>query len=165
MNSSQFNEALGAVLPALWGFSRRFTRDRDECDDLVQDTMLKALTYRHRYQHDVNLKGWLYTIMRNIFISHYHEKKRVTFSHDEAAGRRLSRIADDHTSNKPSVLMEMNEILTRVNTLRDDLRAPLEMSITGYKYHEIAETLEIPIGTVKNRIHHARLVLRDILAR
>lgn len=163
MYYSQFDDALRQTLPELHGFSRRFTNDYEECGDLVQDTMLKALTYRHKYQYNVNLKGWLYTIMRNIFINNYHEKKRTRAQQPPDSDRTLARIADDNSFNKPNVLLEVKEVLSRVDILRNDLREPLQMCIKGYKYHEIAKALGIPIGTVKNRIHHARIEMRQLL--
>ena len=162
MISSQFDFALSEIMPVLRGFSQRFTRDPDERGDLVQDTVLKALAYRHNYRHDANFKGWLYTIMRNIFINHYHEKKRVRQQAD--SGRALAGIADENTLNKPATQLELKEILSRVDFLRGDLKEPLRMCMTGYKYHEIAAALGIPIGTVKNRIHHARIVMRELLS-
>ena len=164
MTSSQFDDALREILPSLRGFSRRFALDHDECGDLVQDTMLKALTYRHKYQQDVNFKGWLYTIMRNVFINQYHKKRRARDSQHTEGNRRLASIADENTLNKPAALLEVKEILSQVEILRGDLKTPLQMCMTGYKYHEIAEALEIPIGTVKNRIHHARIVMRELLS-
>lgn len=161
MQTPDFQRDLAAMHPVLRGFSRHFTYDRDEALDLVQDTILKALTYRDRYQHNTNLKGWLYTIMRNIFINNYRRARRVIFSNDALTEHRALHIADDHTFNHPSGSAEFNEVWKDINLLREDLKRPFKMHLTGYKYHEIAEALNIPIGTVKNRIFHARQEIRN----
>lgn len=161
MCSADFSQDLAAMRPVLRGFSRHFTTDRDEALDLVQETMLKALTYRDRYKHDTNLKGWLYTIMRNIFINNYRRARRVMFSSDAAAENRVLSLPDSHTFHQPSASIEFKEIWADINNLRDELKTPFKMHLTGYKYHEIAEHLQIPIGTVKNRIFHARQEIRE----
>src|SRR5690349_8424826 len=82
--ASDFCNELVGMRPVLYGFSRHFTFNRDEASDLVQDTLLKALTYHDKYQPNTNLKGWLYTIMRNIFINNYRRAKRIVFANDGA---------------------------------------------------------------------------------
>ena len=147
--------------PVLRGFSHRFTYDRDEALDLVQDTILKALTYRDSFRQDTNLKGWLYTIMRNIFINNYRRTRRMVVSRDHVVENKLKATPDKHTFNTPSEAMEFNEIWSGINALRDDLKTPFKMHVTGYKYHEIADALHIPLGTVKNRIFQARQEVRN----
>ena len=161
MVSRDFVGDVASLRPVLQGFSRHFTFDRDEALDLVQDTVLKALTYHDKYREDTNLKGWLYTIMRNIFINNYRRARRFRFSNDPAIERLLLGIPDEHTFNRPSDAVEFKEIWADIDNLRDDLRKPFKMHLTGYKYHEIAESLDIPIGTVKNRIFHARQEIRN----
>ena len=161
MRARDFVSDVASLRPVLQGFTRHFTYDRDEALDLVQDTVLKALTYHDKYRQDTNLKGWLYTIMRNIFINNYRRSKRQRFSSDPAIERKLLSIADEHTFNKPSDAVEFKEIWADINNLREDLKTPFKMHLTGYKYYEIAENLAIPIGTVKNRIFHARQEIRN----
>ena len=165
MSSGDFVYEIASMRPVLQDFSRRFTYDRDVALDLVQDTLLKALTYRSRYQTGTNLRGWLYTIMRNIFINNYRRAKRITFSSDPATEYKLLSLSDNHTFNRPTDAVEFKELWTSINNLRDDIRKPFKMYITGYKYHEIAEILAIPIGTVKNRIFHARHKMQHQVAR
>lgn len=160
-SSCDFTQDLAALHPILRSFSRRFTPDRDEGLDLVQDTMLKALTYRDSFRQDTNLKGWLYTIMRNIFINNYRRARRMVSSHDSAVENKLRATPDNHTFNTPSEALEYSEIWSGINSLRDDLKTPFKMHVTGYKYHEIADTLNIPLGTVKNRIFQARQEVRN----
>ena len=153
------NELVG-MRPVLYGFSRHFTFNRDEASDLVQDTLLKALTYHDKYQPNTNLKGWLYTIMRNIFINNYRRAKRIVFTNDGATENAVLNIKEEYTFYKPADATELLDVWDGINQLRDELRAPFKMHLTGYKYHEIARELQIPLGTVKNRIFHARQLIK-----
>ncbi|TXC76989.1 sigma-70 family RNA polymerase sigma factor [Luteibaculum oceani] len=134
----------------------KITRDEVKAEDLVQDTNLKAIKNRNSYRAGTNIKAWLYTILRNTFINNYRkEKNRKTFSDgtdnsfyiDSSIGS--SPLEADHEVN-------MGEIKNAINQVDDSLRIPFEMFFTGYKYEEIAEELNIPIGTVKSRIFKAR---------
>lgn len=156
MTATDFDHQLATLRPSLRMFTRRFTNDRDESLDLVQDTILKALTYRDKFREDTNLKGWLFTIMRNTFINNYRKNQRAKTSHDATKELYFLNVEDTHTFNRPEGSVEFKEVWRNVNELKDELLVPFKMHTTGYKYHEIAEHLSIPIGTVKNRIFHAR---------
>lgn len=156
MTAIEFTSQVASLRGTLQSFTRRFTHDRDESLDLVQDTMLKALLYREKFRNDTNLKGWLFTIMRNTFINNYRRNKRARNASDFTNDHHVLNVADEHTFNRPQETMEFNEIWRNVNYIKDELMTPFKMHTSGYKYHEIAEHLKIPIGTVKNRIFHAR---------
>jgi RNA polymerase sigma factor (sigma-70 family) len=156
MSTIDFTHQVAGLRPMLQSLSRRFTSDRDESLDLVQDTILKALTYRNKFRDDTNLKGWLFTIMRNTFINNYRKNQRSKTSHDTSKDLYFLNVEDEHTFNRPQETMEFKEIWRNVNGIKDELIVPFKMHATGYKYHEIAEHLDLPIGTVKNRIFHAR---------
>ena len=156
MTAIEFTHQLSGMRSTLRAFTRRFTHDRDESLDLVQDTILKALTYRDKFREDTNLKGWLFTIMRNTFINNYRKNQRARTSRDTTKDLFFLNVEEAHTFNRPQESMEFKEIWRNVNNLRDELLIPFKMHTSGYKYHEIAEQLDIPIGTVKNRIFHAR---------
>jgi RNA polymerase sigma factor (sigma-70 family) len=158
--AKDFSSELVDLRPALYGFSRHFTFDREEAADLVQDTLLKALTYQDKYQRDTNLKGWLYTIMRNIFINNYRRAKRMVFTNDGAIEQKVLNVKEEYTFYKPGDATELKEVWRNINGLKDELSTPFKMHLTGYKYHEIARTLKIPLGTVKNRIFHARQLIK-----
>ncbi len=147
---------IAGLRPVLREFTYRFTRNREESQDLVQETLLKALTYRDKFRNDTNLKGWLFTIMRNTFINSYRKNQKMQMSHDDSKDLYMLNVEDEHTFNRPSDRMEFKEIWSNMNSIPDQLLIPFKMYITGYKYHEIAEHLDIPIGTVKNRIFQAR---------
>lgn len=156
MTAIEFTHHLYSLRPALHSFTRRFTTDRDESLDLVQDTLLKALSYRETFRENINLKGWLFTIMRNTFINNYRKGKRAMTIIDPAKQLYFLNTEDHHTFNKPDKNFEYHDILKLISQLPQDLRQPFTLHAEGYKYHEIADTLTIPIGTVKNRIFQAR---------
>lgn len=156
MNASEFTLEIAGLRSTLQSFTRRFTNDREESHDLVQDTMLKALMYRDKFRKDTNLKGWLFTIMRNTFINNYRRTQRARTSNDTTKDLYFLQVEEEHTFNRPQESLEFKEIWRNMNHVKDEFLTPFKMYTSGYKYHEIAEHLNIPIGTVKNRIFHAR---------
>lgn len=156
MTTLEFSHQVSSLRPMLRTFTRRFTNDREESQDLVQDTILKALTYREKFRDDTNLKGWLFTIMRNTFINNYRKNQRAKTSNDTTKELYFLNVEDTHTFNRPQESIEFKEVWRNVNNMKDELLIPFKMHATGYKYQEIAKHLNIPIGTVKNRIFHAR---------
>lgn len=156
MTALEFTHQVASLRSTLHSFTRRFTRDREESLDLVQDTILKALTYRDKFRDDTNLKGWLFTIMRNTFINNYRKNQRARTTNDSSKDLYYLNVEEEHTFNRPQESMEFKEIWRNMNSIKDEFMIPFKMHTTGYKYHEIAEHLGLPIGTVKNRIFHAR---------
>jgi RNA polymerase sigma-70 factor (ECF subfamily) len=156
MTTSEFTLEIAGLRSTLQSFTRRFTNDREESHDLVQDTLLKALMYRDKFKNDTNLKGWLFTIMRNTFINNYRRTQRARTSKDTTKDLYFLNVEEEHTFNRPQESLEFKEIWRNMNHVKDELLIPFKMYTSGYKYHEIAEHLDIPIGTVKNRIFHAR---------
>lgn len=156
MTATEFTSQIEEMQGTLKQFTYRFTRNPEESQDLIQDTMLKALTYRDKFREDTNLKGWLFTIMRNTFINNYRKQKLAKTSTDNTKELYFLNVADTHTFNRPEKSVEFKEMWKNVNEIKEELSVPFKMYTTGYKYHEIAEQLNIPIGTVKNRIFHAR---------
>lgn len=156
MTQADFTAEIARLRPTLKSFTHRFTFDREESQDLIQDTLLRALTYRDKFRKDTNLKGWLFTIMRNTYINNYRKAQREKTSHDNSKELYYLNVEDEHTFNRPQESVEFKEIWKNVNSIKEDLLVPFKMHTTGYKYEEIADHLGIPIGTVKNRIFHAR---------
>lgn len=144
--------------------TRRFTQDQEESSDLVQETMLKALLYKDSFREDTNLKAWLFTIMRNTFINSYRKNKRIKSFCDNSKELYFLNVADKHTFSSPESGYEYADIWKNVDELRPELLVPFKLHTSGYKYHEIADHLKIPIGTVKNRIFQARKEIQGKLA-
>jgi RNA polymerase sigma factor (sigma-70 family) len=164
MTAIEFTHEIASLRSTLKTFTHRFTSDREESSDLVQDTILKALMYKDKFKQDTNLKGWLFTIMRNTFINNYRKHQRARTSHDNTKELHFLNVEDTHTFNSPDTRFEYKDIWKNVNELKDELLIPFKMHTSGYKYHEISEHLKLPIGTVKNRIFHARKEIQKKLA-
>jgi RNA polymerase sigma-70 factor (ECF subfamily) len=164
MSQSEFTEAVAKLQPTLRTLTHRFTYNKEESQDLVQDTLLRALTYRDKFRDDVNLKGWLFTIMRNTYINRYRKARREKTTTDHTRDLHYLHVEDEHTFNRPQESMEFREIWRNMHSIREELLIPFKMHVTGYKYEEIAERLNLPIGTVKNRIFHARKEIQKKLA-
>lgn len=156
MKSQEISLQIAALGSTLKTFTRKFTSDQEESSDLVQDTILKALMYKDKFRENTNLKGWLYTIMRNTFINNYRKNQRARTSRDTTTELYFLNVEDKHTFSGPETRYEYQDIWKNVEELKDELRTPFKLHTSGYKYHEIADHLGIPIGTVKNRIFHAR---------
>ena len=149
--------------PVMQQLSRRFTRNLEESSDLVQDTILKALLYSDKFRPNTNLQGWLFTIMRNTFINQYRKRQRNPTVHDPTRELYFLNVEDDHTFSSPERSYMWKNLWENIEELKEEFRLPFTLHTSGYKYHEIAETLNIPIGTVKNRIFQARKEIQSRL--
>lgn len=164
MKAVDFTREILSLRPTLTLFTRRFTRDREQSQDLVQETVLKALMYRDKFREETNLKGWLFTIMRNTFINDYRKSQRCKTNHDSTKELYYLNVQDKYTFHIPDAGYEFKEIWKNVLEVKEEFQKPFKMHASGYKYHEIAEHLGIPVGTVKNRIFQARKELHRKLA-
>ena len=163
MTKIEFNTLVMHQASSLKIYALHFTHDADDANDLVQDTILKAITYYNKFKEGTNLKGWLYTIMKNTFINNYRRFVKInTFvtKTDEISSSQLSYSA---TVNGGEPKFVMDDIKRALSKLQQVYYVPFTMHFEGYKYHEIADHLAIPIGTVKTRIHVARKLLKKSL--
>lgn len=163
MTSIEFSYSLDQLSGVLKPFALKLTRDIDDANDLLQDTMVKAYTNQDKFAEGTNLKAWLYTIMKNTFITNYQKMvRRATF---------VDTTDNLHYINSSATLIEnsaygefaIDDIYQAIDKLDDIFSTPFLLYYRGFKYHEIAEKLNIPIGTVKNRIHIARKYLKEDL--
>lgn len=162
MSTIEFNEALIGLENNLHAFAMSFTRNNDDAKDLTQETMLKAITYRNYYTPQTNFKAWVFTIMRNIFINQYRRKVKSGTIFDNSEDLKLLVNTKD-TSFSPMNSIIEKEIDKQIDKLEKDYKEPFELHFQGFKYKEIADQLEIPIGTVKSRIFIARKKLMSFL--
>jgi RNA polymerase sigma factor (sigma-70 family) len=162
MSTIEFNQLLVMNRPIMRGFAINFTRNGEDADDLVQDTLLKAIKYKEHFADGTNFKGWLYTIMRNIFLNNC-KKQQLGRNIFVRPGAQFS--PDWRTTSENNVYRTINEkdIRGAIESLKDDLRVPFEMVMDGYLYDEVAEKINVPTGTVKSRIFNARKKLMDSL--
>ena len=163
MTKIEFNTLVLRQATSLRSYALHFTHDADDANDLVQDTMLKAITYYNKFKEGTNLKGWLYTIMKNTFINNYRRLVKtnalITKSEDISSAN-LHYSAARNASDSKFVIGDINKALS---TLQPEYYVPFIKYFEGFKYHEIADELQIPIGTVKTRIHVARQILKKYL--
>ena len=151
MKSVSFRKDLVGVQDELLRFAYKLTTDREEANDLLQETSLKALDNEDKYMPDTNFKGWMYTIMRNIFII-----DRT----DNLYHLNLPQDTGFESTEKAYDLKEMHRV---VNSLPKEYRVPFAMHVSGFKYREIAEKLNLPLGTIKSRIFFTRQKLQEEL--
>jgi RNA polymerase sigma factor (sigma-70 family) len=144
-------------------FALRLTKDLEEANDLLQETMLKAIIHKDKFAEGTNLKAWLYTIMKNTFITNYQRVIRRNTFIDTTENLHYINSAENTTENSAYSEFAMQDIAQALNNLDENLKEPFVMHYRGFKYHEIAKRLNIPLGTVKNRIHIARKELKDSL--
>lgn len=167
MTVAQFQQNLLGMQDYMKSFARTLTIDEADAEDLMQDTTLKALRNRHKFVDNINFKGWVLTIMRNIFINNYHKFIRTQGLIDPNVDAYNVPLLSDGGENTPEGSMDIKEITRAIEGLSQTLKDPFSMYVSGYKYHEIAEVLGIPLGTVKSRIFLARQELqrqlRDML--
>lgn len=163
MNNATFTRDLLDVQNDLLRFAYKLTANREDANDLLQETSLKALDNEDKYTPETNFKGWVYTIMRNIFINNYRKVVRdQTFVDTTDNLYHLSQSQDSGFESTESAydLKEMHRI---VNALPTEYRIPFSMHVSGFKYREIAEKLDLPLGTVKSRIFFTRKKLQEEL--
>lgn len=163
MTQIQFNNTLLSLKKNLRYYALSLTSDSERADDLLQETMLKALTYRDKFRENTNFKAWIYTIMRNTFINDYRRnvKRKNTFDYMNNDIHLLQ--SPDKVFPSPDSFYNSKEILASIEALEDEYRVPFNMFLEGYKYKEIAEELELPLGTVKSRIFFTRKKLEKSL--
>ncbi len=156
MTAIEFQYKLVDLQGSLMRFAYSLTLDKTDAEDLVQDTCLNALKYSDKFVYESNLKAWTYTILKNIFINNYRRSTRINTYHDSTKdGFYLNSNLISNADNPDSVYCS-KELEKSIDALDDDFRLPFKMHHDGFKYKEIAEKLDLNIGTVKSRIFFAR---------
>ena len=164
MSSKNFESKLLSLQSNLLNFAYMLTSNRDDAYDLLQDTTLKALDNEDKYIENTNFKGWVFTIMRNIFINNYRKVVRSATIIDQTEDLYHLNLPQDSGFETPEGSIAANEITDAINSFSDDYRIPFSMHVAGYKYNEIAEKMGLPLGTIKSRIFFARQKLQGMLA-
>ena len=165
MSILEFNQLLLINSAFLNPFAINLTRDKESAKDLVQETMYKAIANHEKYITGTNIKAWLYTIMRNIFINDYRKKTKQHVIFDATANDFLLDYNQSAISNLAESKLRIKEIQTAVYYLPSIFKEPFLLYFDGYKYHEIAGILREPLGTIKSRIHFARKLLKKKISR
>ena len=160
MNALQFQERILGIQDNMFNFAMMLTANKDDANDLMQDTTLKALDNQDKYVDNVNFKGWVLTIMRNIFINNYRKIVRSQTMVDQTENLYFLNLPQDSGFDTPEGSLSVKEINSAIDHLNNDLKVPFTMHLSGYKYNEIAEKMDLPLGTVKSRIFFARQELQ-----
>jgi len=163
MTALEFSYSLDKLSRSLKPFALKLTKDSEDANDLLQETILKAFTNREKFTDGTNLKAWLYTIMKNTFITNYQRMVRRNTFIDTTENLHYLNSSENVTENLAYSSFAMKDINEAIVGLDDAYKTPFMMHFRGFKYHEIADKLGIPIGTVKNRIHIARKELKGKL--
>jgi len=163
MTNFEFSHKVNLHYSPLRGYALKLTQDHEDANDLVQETMLKAFKNKDKFEEGTNLKGWLYTIMKNIFINNYRRMVKGNIFTDDTEGQFYINQASFTAKNEGERNLVMQELNAAIGELAENLKTPFLMSFEGYKYEEIAEQLDVPLGTVKIRIHVARQRLMERL--
>ena len=164
MTALEFNHQIASEYSTLQLFTRKFTKNEEDSRDLIQETIMKALANRSKFKSHTNLKGWLYTIMRNTFINGYRKAKNHNTHNDTTENDYYLNREDYYTSSNPLQNYEYNEMQKLVDSLPDKLKIPFQQYCSGFKYEELADKNDVPLGTIKNRIFQARKMLREMMA-
>ena len=163
MNALQFQKKLLSMQENMMNFALMLTANRDDAQDLMQDTTLKVLDNQEKFVDNINFKGWVLTVMRNIFINNYHKIVRTQTVVDQGVDLYNLDVVNDSGFDSPDGAYQIQEITNAINGLNDELKVPFSMFLSGYKYNEIADKLNVPLGTVKSRIFFARQELQKVL--
>jgi len=163
MTTVEFSDQLVQHEELLTRFALKLTANRDDAKDLLQDTFLKALTYRKQYEDSTNLRAWTYTIMKNTFINNYRKNLRHNTISD--SGKDLIYLAQsrDNLNEDPESVFYEKELCEAIDHLDNKFKIPFKMHHQGYKYKEISDILGLKIGTVKSRIFFTRKKLAESL--
>lgn len=158
MSTQEFNGLLVQNADSLVPFAISLTRDGETARDLCQETLCKALIYKDKYQIGTNIKAWLFTIMRNIFINDYRRtgRKKLVMEAVQYAEPQYASTTD---------ALHLKEINAAIYNLPAIFKNACLLYFKGYKYHEIAMALNEPLGTIKSRIHFARKLLQKQITR
>ena len=165
MSTIDFNQLLLSNTEFLKPFAVTLTRDNEVAKDLLQETMYRALANKEKYNVGTNIKAWLYTIMRNIFINNYRRKAKQNTIFDNTPNEYLLNYNQATTINAAEGALKLKDIQLAIHRLPEIFRNPFMLYFEGYKYHEIADMLAEPLGTIKSRIHFARKLLKEQLSR
>ncbi len=162
-DKSSFKSMVFAMQSNLMAFAMKLTLNKEEAQDLVQDTNLKALKNEAKFVDASNPRGWMLTIMRNIFINNYRRRTRENIVLDTSDDGYLLNLPQESGMSNPEGAFALGEITSIIEKFPEDYRQPFNLHVAGYKYEEIADKLRMPLGTVKSRIFTIRKQLREIL--
>ncbi len=162
-NRQILEQQLIGLYANMLNFAQTLTLNKQDANDLTQETTLKALANLDKYYDNVNFKGWVFTIMHNLFINSCRHAVRSQALIDQSTSLFIANVPHYKGYDCPEGAYSLLEITQLINSFDDNYRIPFKMHLSGYKYEEIASHMKLPLGTVKNRIFYIRRRLQDIL--
>ncbi len=165
MSTPEFSQLLVNNAGFLKPFAINLTKDTEAANDLYQETLYKALANHEKYNTGTNIRAWLFTIMRNIFINDYRRKAKQRTIFDNSSNDYLINQKQATVSNTAESEMRIKEIKKAILDLPEIFKTPFLLYFDGYKYNEIADLLQEPLGTIKSRIHFARKLLKEQISK
>jgi RNA polymerase sigma-70 factor (ECF subfamily) len=163
MSTAEFSGQINEMAGLLQAFAYKLTKNSEDSKDLYQETAFRALTNKDKFRPGTNLKAWLFTIMRNIFINNYRKKVKANTIFDSTDNNYYLNSGSQTVNNGAESSILMQELKKMIESLDDSIRVPFVMHYYGYKYQEIADQLDLPLGTVKSRIFFARKELKGLV--
>ncbi len=163
MKTKKIENKLVELQNNMRNFAFSLTLNQEDAEDLLQETTLKVLSNQDKFKENINFKGWVLTIMKNLFINNYRKIARNQTIFDRTEDLHYLNLPQDSGFNTPDGSYHVGEINNRINSFSDPYRIPFTMHIEGFKYEEIAQKMNLPIGTVKSRIFLARKRLQKEL--
>ena len=161
MTTLEFDSNLNKMSTMLHSFAYNLTKNVEDAKDLFQETSFRAITNRDKFQSGTNFKAWLFTIMKNIFINNYRKKVKANTIMDGTDNLYFINSVNVSAPNRAESDIMMQELNNMVSNLDESIQVPFVMHYQGFKYQEIADDLQLPLGTVKSRIFFARKELKD----
>ncbi|MCB0521150.1 MAG: RNA polymerase sigma factor [Lewinellaceae bacterium] len=161
MSSYDFDNRFNELTPILNAFAYNLTQNSEDAKDLYQETAFRAMANREKFQPDTNFKAWLFTIMKNIFINNYRKKVKANTIMDSTDNLYYINSGKDEITNRGDANVLMKELWKLIDKLDETIKIPFLMHYQGFKYQEIADHFDLPLGTVKSRIFFARRELKD----
>ena len=165
MSQLEFYTRFDQMASLLHSFAYTLTKNVEDAKDLYQETAFRAMTNREKFRPGTNFKAWLFTIMKNIFINNYRKKTKANTIMDSTDNMYYINSGSISISNGAESSIMMQELTKMIAGLDDCIIIPFLMHYQGYKYQEIADHLDLPLGTVKSRIFFARKELKDLIGK
>ncbi|MEQ8239901.1 MAG: RNA polymerase sigma factor [Cyclobacteriaceae bacterium] len=159
MSEIEFNNGIKNFHDPMLSYAISLTKNKEDGQDLVQEALYKALKYKNNYVDNRNLKGWLFTILRNTFLNKYNKDKRQPLSNSMDYNDHF--LSNFHDYNHGEMQMNLDVLTELLSNVEERFQRPFDLRNKGFKYDEIAEKLNLPIGTVKHRIHKCRAEMKE----
>ena len=164
MSQVEFYDQFDQMTTLLQSFAYNLTKNGEDAKDLYQETAFRAITNREKFRPGTNFKAWLFTIMKNIFINNYRKKVKANTILDNTDNLYYINSGNRTSGNNADSSMMVKELTSMNEELDDSIRVPFLMHYQGFKYQEIADHLNLPLGTVKSRIFFARKEMKRQIA-